>query len=911
MALASGAHVSIGGVDYFLDEGYESITGRRCYVHGARSIFAEQFTPTGSPGSQNLRNDVLRWFITDFDGEGQTVLDGSDPESARLFYRSEGLDFRTPGEVKLNRSSIATTPPIAGAASTTFEGSVDMEDVSGSPPSSTTGTDRIINAANGVITTNINWTPGAGTAEVRYHIYRQSFADGATTINGADFDGFSGQVTDSGTDLLLHAADAAAHSAEFTTASDFSAGTRYRVEFRAHRAARGISQVRFYVWDTTDGWAKREIVDTTVASIVDESEPSDETAALHFTPRATRKYRYGIRYESSTHNENNRLVFDNAKWGKAPNECKAKLIVYNQSASVQVAERTVRFSSTSSAVVGTIVFATAAATNYRFRVERVAGNPKTVVDKIVAKDQSTVTYTLDCIDVGHAGDMRLAGHISTDHVNVWKYDASTDEWSAIGQLDASASTNATVRAMAHSDQLEYLALSDDTVRTINAAGSDAVYASFSGGTHDIVGLAVCQNRLFILDETSGGVDIYTTPLDGSSYVLDTDTTNVAVDNQEMGNKSPDTTLRQRMCSSPTGARFFVNYGDVTCKVYQTNASEEGLVTTEIGDLGSGVKGSAIAYDRGYTWITGQFTAESDQTGRSALWVISPNGVTEFIGYFRRDDPDPRDPAFIVAHQGDLYILQGVYVWRYSLSSGGLFLEYQLDPTSPAQGRALAVTQGRVFACYTDEVWVTGSTSDYRQASVAGGNSLETSVYDFSLPGVTKTLTGIQIITDDMASGTQVAVEYQADQSGTWTFLASLTQRRRGMLRLAEQGEDFSFQTLQLRVTLESTDGTNTPYLRGVVAEAVAADAEEYFDLVLLCEDTDASFHFAGEQYDGGTKASHLWDIYRRAAPVTLVDGYGHKESAVTSEYLVTIADLRDERNALGEGRVVGTFKVLA
>src|SRR5262245_27608740 len=110
MSLSSGAHVEIGGVGYNLDEAYEADLGRRCYIHGGRDIFAEQFNITGVPGARNLRQEELQWVITNFSGEGQVVQIPDDETSATRFYRSEGIDMRVPGEQTLNRSSVSQFP---------------------------------------------------------------------------------------------------------------------------------------------------------------------------------------------------------------------------------------------------------------------------------------------------------------------------------------------------------------------------------------------------------------------------------------------------------------------------------------------------------------------------------------------------------------------------------------------------------------------------------------------------------------------------------------------------------------------------------------------------------------------------------------------------------------------------------
>src|SRR5512143_3463743 len=161
MALPSGADVELGGVAYKLDRSYETLTGRRAYTHGGRpiSVGGQIFGRSGA----EITDNRLVWYVTDFEGEGQVVLDPQDPDSPKRFYRSEGLNFRIPGQGSLNKSVLAEVPDNTGGAATTLEGAADFSDITGTSTVVNTD-DRRINDPGDVVQSSA-FTPGANVIQ--------------------------------------------------------------------------------------------------------------------------------------------------------------------------------------------------------------------------------------------------------------------------------------------------------------------------------------------------------------------------------------------------------------------------------------------------------------------------------------------------------------------------------------------------------------------------------------------------------------------------------------------------------------------------------------------------------------------------------------------------------------------------
>lgn len=915
MTLTDGHHVRIGGVGYRLDEGYESLVGRRCYIHAGRSLFAEQFNITGVPGARSLRQDELQWHLTNFDGEGQVTLLNDDEDSARLFYRSEGLNFKVPGQFSLNKSAIATTVPVSPNAGSTFQGNANFADVVGT--STTNGTDRRISAVNDVVRTSSNYsTATASNVQVDFYIYRELFADNDTSIAGSALKRYANDGEVVGDDFRLRL-DSAAISATKSTGTHFTAGERQRVELYCHAWQALTRSDKISVWltigDVTGGGFR--ILDKRRASPVGTSNnPSTPSVAATFVPEAGRDYRFHVSFEGGgVQSSAPYLRIDEIRFGPEELQTSVDLSVWNQDTSAVLVTRTLNvMASTAGTRVASIVFTTGAATNYRFQVTRnnTSGpDPQAPwVDKVVATELGeNAPYTLDCCEVGLGGRIWLAGHRSGANSSVWRYDPTDDDWGddVFCELNADASSNATVRWMTHSDEREYFGLSDGSVRTVNGAGADVTYAT---GFTGLVGGCISQNRLFLLVEGSGGIDIYTLPVDGAAVPYTSASATVNTVNLAAGVKTPDANLRARICSTPRGARFFVNYGDVTCKIFEVDASGSQLQPQEVGDLGHGIKGHAIAFEGGITWVAVTYTAESDQTALSALWWFDLNGVPERAGFFRADSPAAFAPIDLEPYQTDLFILQGPYLWRYSMTRGGLFLEYQHEPTDGTKARSIAVSRGRTFAQYEAEVIVTGTDATYRQSSVTDGNTYTSSIFDNNLPGVRKNLLTLRLLTDTLASGASILLEYQLDASGTWVTAGLATTGAEHDFVIATEQTNATYNALQLRVKLISSNGTATPVVRGIIAISNAADDEEYWDLVLRCEDDDSLDRPDGIQATGAQRLANIVSLKRTGAPFTFEDGYEDKTEGVAYTYRATILDYRAELNAQGEGRVVTTVK---
>jgi hypothetical protein len=901
VSFTNGAHIKLGGIYAKLDEAAPEEIQRSCYDHTSESLFRRGLDITGVPGAQNLREDRLVQHLTDWSGgEGQVVLRDVQNASSK-FFRSEGLDARVAGKLKLNKSTNRITPlDASGGTNATVQGSAYADSTGISTVVNTT--DRRLTTSGDVIESTSFSQSSGSTNPIQADFYLYKEPPQTTTIPGSDLLLVSGGGSDSGTDFILHS------DSVVRTVNQTSLGTDpYSVLFNLDSQAVGngpdAAFVRLAIEDVTGN--NDEIIASKEFGYGNSG--STTSVALVFTPRSGHTYRYRVRNTGPKGQA--KVIVDSLVVGKAPAPTTAVITIRNHDTASVISTQTVSLSNESSALVASVVFNATTAVNYRFRITYTEGVQRPILDKHTTIILSTsAPYIMDAMELGVAGNVVAIAHRSGADPEAWAYNHSTEVWDVYNTALAGVSGLATMQ-LAHTDLYEYALFSSGLIIQFNGSGDNDYNAAVSGG----VGMAICQDRVFLLSiHATNGIDITT-------YAVDADvsagvTAVVSTSQVTSASVTADTTLRQRMVGTPYGAYFFVNYS-YDSVIYKADASGSTLVTSEVARLDPGAKATSITHVAGLTFVAGQFFAETGETPRSALWVIDQNGVIRRLGYFRREDPTSAIPSFMQPYQSDLWILQGKFMWRYSLQSGGLFLEYQLSPTTESYQRSLAVTQGHTFAMFAQEsasqtggtVWVTGAVGTYRSASVADGNSVTHSIYDYGLPGEDKLLRRVQVVSDELPADTSISIDIQLDQDGTWVPLGSHDMGTETVLTSAVP---IVYRSIQVRATLASSTGVSTPELTAVIVDSLPLAREEFFDLILLTEDEDSGFHIGDQMLTGGDIAAQFWGMQKSGTPVTFVDGYENSEASVNPEYLVRIEDARGSNDQLGEGRLSLRLRVL-
>lgn len=257
-------------------------------------------------------------------------------------------------------------------------------------------------------------------------------------------------------------------------------------------------------------------------------------------------------------------------------------------------------------------------------------------------------------------------------------------------------------------------------------------------------------------------------------------------------------------------------------------------------------------------------------------------------------------------------LAGLAVWRGALWAGVIesgstlsLLRYDGKAWSrPVTG--LTGTDVAALGVFTDQLYVgtvqTGAAKLYRVRAdqFAASGNLVSGLIDAGLPGTSKLLRSVTIVTSAIASPQSVQVEYQLEDTGAWTSLGTLSAVG---ATTATYGFPASTTCRQVafRVTLAGTAGAPTsPILYELVLRYVPRPAvQREWELAVLLEGTAelplVTLDGAAEPLTGVQLTQLLWTAAAASGTVTYVDLDG-------TSYQVYVDDLREEVGKIGQRR---------
>ena len=174
MTLASGADVSIDGVEYWLDH-----TNGPGIAHRYESLFAQATAIAGETAKQQLRPEKMLWSWTDWSGgEGYPIYHPEDPTGYDI---GSLVNVTNPGLLTTRPRRYRTAVARSGSNATT-----------GARPAVGTTWDKAIIqwSDNGVFSRDaIGWTAAAGTTNTASYHYFDADSDGRYMISGVLVEG--------------------------------------------------------------------------------------------------------------------------------------------------------------------------------------------------------------------------------------------------------------------------------------------------------------------------------------------------------------------------------------------------------------------------------------------------------------------------------------------------------------------------------------------------------------------------------------------------------------------------------------------------------------------------------------------------------------------------------------------------
>jgi hypothetical protein len=225
-------------------------------------------------------------------------------------------------------------------------------------------------------------------------------------------------------------------------------------------------------------------------------------------------------------------------------------------------------------------------------------------------------------------------------------------------------------------------------------------------------------------------------------------------------------------------------------------------------------------------------------------------------------------------------------------------------TRPVQG--IAATDIASLGIFADVLYVgtqqTGAAKLYRVLNNQFGASgvVTSGLIDCALPGVSKLLRSVTIVTAAIVSPQTIQVEYQLEDAGAWTSLGTLSTVG-ATTATYSFGANTTARQVAFRVTLSGTAGATTSpilyelTLRYVPRPAVARE----WDLAVLLEGTAelpmVTLDGANEPSTGAALMAALWTAATANGPLTYVDLDG-------TSYQVYVDDVREEVGTLSQRR---------
>lgn len=864
---------------YRLAGGEFDQTGMRPRRRPWRSVFPGRQNTPGLPGYQNLRDDILPWAQTSFaHGQGQRVIDASDPESFRGFERSVGIDLRDTGVLRLGR---ALNPSgLTGASPTTIEGSAWTDGVGTSTVVNTT--DRQLNADNDVILATT-----ASLAAAGWQFDVDGYLEAEPSFLGSAMVEVASTTNVVASEIRLHNGGAIVRTAARTPGQgDLEVTFTIRIEPNDGMVE---GTYRIYVWDATAGTSVAQ-VDNTFHR--DHGHETTVTPKLTYHSVPAHDYQYRVKCLSKTSNDAGFIaVASIVEHALDPTHLTWEI---KQGATVKTSGSVDLDGATATGTVITAAVVLSAAV-HTMNVTWASGPRKPIVDKLILAQLSLRDPRL--IELGQNDRIWLLDYASGSAPNILVWDAPNNKWTVVGSVGPSGAKGV---AFAHSDAWEFLALDDKIIYRIKQPSTVAQYtAAF---TDQVVGLAISGRRLQILTESQGnGTQLYEVGLEDTPVVAVPGSPVYPVGNAGVTDYV-NFLSQQRIAGAGGGSVFFANQGP-DCFVYRW----DGATGAPMSKLPRGFRGYSIVYGNGLTWLGGMFPSVDDDGApkmRPAVFLIDSSGVPSELDVKLYYDDDPStEITGMQLYGSDLFVTtdvetapETVRLWRVSLRSPvGAFLEQERQVDSyqaggSNKGRGCAVTFGERFV-----IWSAGAPFREEPGHRPSG-WLRSSIYSFGLTE-RKELQAIDVDAV-IPAGTSVRIRYSIDGNefvtvGDWTAPA----RKRISIPTAH----VFFTSLAIETWLFTTDPDLTPevFQVGVRGELMLVD--KTWELLLDCRDERACWHLDDQQVPGSVGMAYIYALVEEGGVVEFEDFYASEDAAQAETFIVSIHNPEQISTDRGEG----------
>ncbi len=585
-----------------------------------------------------------------------------------------------------------------------------------------------------------------------------------------------------------------------------------------------------------------------------------------------------------------------------------KAIIWNQTNSVKVAERSTTLSGDGDVVTFSITYNALASKTYRYKLRLTdavgSGFNYVALEQVeVATDEPQVmlwevqqgTTTLDSGTVDLNGTMQSEDVAVTTQVlgaatyrlqvtrqsgsrrlfldkltyesltigdpraleigadgAIWLADANQNvakrsggTWSVVGTIAAG-----TPSCLAHTDDREFIGSSNGVVYRATAPSTVEQFTAAVSGS--VVGLAVAGGRLMILAESSAGPHLYDVPLTGALPLAPTSRYDLSSQGWATGDDLP-----QPIAATRSGCVFLTRMGPDSW-VHEW----DGSAGAPLARLPSGFRAQAITHMTGTTWVGGVL-AGRDGVERPAVLVLTPDGSVEQVPASLSEDGDGTPLVrWMGANGPTLWIAteagQQARVWRLDLASGGSVCAYRKQ----IGGESYHV---RGLATGSEFVMAVSGLSPYVLGDYPLTGTLRSSRYAFSLTEP-KVLHLVEL-SAEIPDGSRVEV-WAVPDGTTPTLVASMSDP--GVVGAG----NLPFRSLAYELRLVTTDPAVTPVVYALDLRARVARQDERIELVCACLDETSVWHLGGRQLRGQDGIDYLFGLASSGEAVDVDLSYG-------------------------------------
>ena len=264
------------------------------------------------------------------------------------------------------------------------------------------------------------------------------------------------------------------------------------------------------------------------------------------------------------------------------------------------------------------------------------------------------------------------------------------------------------------------------------------------------------------------------------------------------------------------------------------------------------------------------------TNNSLGSVGSPNG----------NSPDEFVFKMLTTSANEIYIGGSSNVWVYDAVRGGIHTVHSESLSDGHYSSAIVSSSGVHLFHGGTTAGLTHVTLPYSSTTTTGNTStLQSSYFDFALPGEEKYITEVTLMLTTLTSGETWTVELECDD-GSWTTVGSVTSGGTQTINLSTPKSGYRFR---YKVSYSKTSATIVPSkLKGIIFRAMSGRMVPFWQMMI---DGTEAFNVENGVVRPDDVFDHLKSLRTDKSSFTFIDGYESIDRSDSTSYTVRLDGL--------------------